>query len=376
MGGVRRRMDMVDVRVLSALSRDPVGTAKNLSAVARLSQAGFARRLRKLGEAGILYPGFARAQVAYTAVGLEMCLVLANVPAPESQRFERACDLHPYTQFRIRCVGRLGVNSFLALFSNPVGSRHKMLEFLDGLKKADVVESYSTWTPIAKPGRQEFDFTFYDLETGAWNVDWERWEQSIDGQAGQLSDLPRSALHLLDSKDMRILRSLSTDAREAKWKVAEKAGVKGYELSRRLARYSENAVIDGYRMIHAKEIAELALTVIVFAKASVDVTRKVCEALRSLPFQGTAYAVENGLAYVGNVPSPELTKFTRSLEAHCGGVEVGLCDYSSSMRYIFDNDPSNYSAEAGWRQDRAFLIEAPLASLGQTSATAREQRSH
>ncbi|MDG6901626.1 MAG: winged helix-turn-helix transcriptional regulator [Nitrososphaerota archaeon] len=365
-----RLMDAVDARVLTALSRDPVANERSLAVASNLSRAGLAKRLRKLGEAGVLYPGFARAQVAYPAVGLEMSLVFAGVPNTERKRFERACDLHPYTQFRIRCMGEVQGRSFFTLFAYPSCSRHRMLAYLDALREEGVVDSYWAEVPIAAPKRQEFDFTFYNQETGRWGVDWGKWEGSIGDQGEELQDLVGSSLHLLDSKDMKILRLLSMDAREEKSRIAEKAGVRDYELSRRLAAYRERGVISDYRVIHAKSISSLAITVVAFARASVSTTEKICGALGRLPFQGTVYPIEGGMVYLGNVPSSELANLTRSLEANSDGVEVGLYDYTTSMRYIFDNDPSNYVEGAGWKRDRGYMVDAPLAALGQPAVPA------
>ncbi len=363
MAGNDRAIDIVDARVLTAVSRNPVGTAKDLSVAAGISQGRFAKRLRRLGETGILYPGFAKAQVAYSAVGLEQALVLADVPHTEWQTFERACDVHPYAQFRIRCLGKVSGNSFIALFSTPAGARHLLIDFLQGLKERGVLSGYSVSSPIAKPERTEFDFTRFNPNNGSWDVDWSRWEASIDGKRAALTNFPKVAMHLLDAIDMKVLRMLSTDGRADKWKLAEKVGVRDYELSRRLRCYSENAVIDGYRIIHARNIAGLALTIAVLGTSPVSVTERLLGSLRALPFQGSFYPLEDGFAYIGNVPPTELASFSKAVQAQCDGVEISLCDYSSSMRYLFDNEPSNFKDGYGWLDDHAYAVDAPLAGI-------------
>lgn len=363
MSNVDDKMDTMDVRVLSTISGNPVGTIRELSEAVGLSQTGFSKRLRSLGERGILYPGFARAHVSYAAVGLELVFVQADVAPPYWQTFERLCDAHPYTQYRIRCMGRVDGNSFITLFAIPAGTKSDLLAFLESVQDEGILGKYTVSTPISKPRHPEFDFAFYDLARGNWKVDWGEWEASMDTRPSRSEHLAKPILHTLDSTDMKVLRLLSMDARAEKWKIAEKVGIKDYELSRRMKNYHENNIIDGYRIIHERNIAGMALTVALFAKTSFRMSEKVGAAVSALPFQGGFYALEDGFAYIGNVPPNELGRFSGALERYCQSVELRLCDYSSSMRYLFDNEPSNFVEGHGWANDQAFLVEKPLAAL-------------
>jgi DNA-binding Lrp family transcriptional regulator len=356
-------MDEKDIHVLASISADPVGSLSALARSSGMTQRSFSERLRLLGERGILYPGFARANMSYSAVGLENVLVLADVPPSHRSVFEAACDAHPYTQYRIRCLGRLEASSFLALFSIPAGSKSGLVAFLEALRQEGILSKFGISTPIARSKRTEYNFAFYDFMKGVWNVDWEAWHYTVETGASRFENLPRSVLHLLDSTDVMILRLLSMDARTEKRKIADKVGIEDYDLSRRLSLYRKYTVIDSYRVVHDRNIAGYALTVAVAARTTMKVAEKLSAGLAILPFPATFYPLEKGFVYVGNIPPAELGKLDSALGEYVSSVELSTCDYASSMKYHFDNEPSNYKPGYGWIDTREYMVDEPIAAI-------------
>ena len=58
------------------------------------------------------------------------------------------------------------------------------------------------------------------------------------------------------------------------------------------------------------------------------------------------------------------------MQRHCESVELMWGDYNSSMKYFFDNEPSNFSA-GRWNTDRRYVVEAPIEDIGNLIADAK-----
>ena len=100
-------------------------------------------------------------------------------------------------------------------------------------------------------------------------------------------------------------------------------------------------------------------TVILRCKSSIELTKKVVSEISSLPFQGSIYPLEDGFLIIANIPPGELTNLITTMQKRCQSVELMWGDYHSSMKYFFDNDPSNFR-DLGWNTDRTYVVEAPL----------------
>jgi len=356
-------MDEMDVRVLSSVSANPVGSLVELARLSRMTLGTFSERMRLLGERGILYPVFAQASVSYSAVGLSQVVVLADVPPVHRNTFEAACDTHPYAQYRIRCLGRIESSNFFCTFSVPAGAKSGLIAFLETLQQEGVVTRFATSMPLARVARTEYDFNAYDFAKRTWKVDWKQWEYVVETASSRLENLSPSVLHLLDSADMKILRLLSMDARQERRKIADKVGIRDYDLSRRLGLYLKRGVIEGYRVIHDRNIAGYALTVAVSARVPFRLTEKLFAGFSALPFPGIFFPLEKGFIFIGNVPPAEVGKLSSSLEQYCERVELSTCDYASSARYHFDSEPSNYKEGYGWIDSREYMVEEPMAAI-------------
>jgi len=352
-----------DVSVLEALSEDPLASFDTLGKTSGLSQSAALKRVKKLVANGFLGKEFVRAQINYAAVGLETVIVFVEAGPASWKELEAACDAHPYTQFRIRVMG--ATNGFMLTFSIPLNGRSLLLEFLDGLRARGIISSFSVHLPVSYAGHSETRFSLFDPITNKWNFNWEAWEAEIEGAPSTRSLMSTSVLHELDQTDIAILRALSMDSRAEKKGVAEKIGIKDYEMSKRLRFIEESKLVSFYRIVHETGILGIAMTVVLKCKASLEYSGRVLNAAAKLPFQGIVYPLEDGFVILANMPPGEVTSLATLMQKHCESISLMWGDYSSSMKYFFDNEPSNFGAK-GWITDRQYVVEAPLKSLSQT----------
>ena len=82
-----------DLRVLSAISAEPLGSYKRLADLSGISVQTFRHKFTELLNASILQTVAAR--VTYSALNLQSIPVLATVSVGNVPKVEKACDLHP-----------------------------------------------------------------------------------------------------------------------------------------------------------------------------------------------------------------------------------------------------------------------------------------
>jgi len=79
-------------------------------------------------------------------------------------------DLHPYTRFRVRCLGE--TNGHFAMFAVPTGSLSLLLEFFEELRSTGLIKGYRYDVAISSWTHTETDFDYYDVEDDSWSFDW------------------------------------------------------------------------------------------------------------------------------------------------------------------------------------------------------------
>jgi len=363
-------LDAVDCQVLGAVAENPVSSLEVIGKAANLSPSGVAKRIRSLVARGILFTKFVEAQVSYPAVDLDLQVVFVESSPSAWKLVEESCNMHPYTTYRVRCLG--AVNGFFLNFAIPHGTTSTLIRFLDGLKEIEAVDNYSAKMPIAQPNYSENNTRDYNPSTREWNFDWKAWGAKIPEYSQRLDEPQPSVLHDLDLADMKILRSLSIDAREEKKVICEKVGVRDYDLSRRLEFYERNRVIRHHKVINERSILGLVSEVILRCRASLKVTEALAGAMATQPFQSTFYPMEEGFVLAMNIPSPSLTTLVTIMQQYCESVETIWCDYTSSLRYYFDNEPSNYIPPSSWNADRDYMLESVLQKVRASSLQGKQ----
>jgi len=355
-------MDEVDLRILVALGERPLGDYKWLSNRVAISYSTLLKKLSKLVDSNILWgQGYVSAQINYSSVGLEFVAIFIEAMLENWTKIEKVCDLHPYIRYRIRCLG--SVNGFLALFAVPVGTVSLLLRFLDELIKAGIIVKYSLHTPMNRWAYTEYNFNFYDIESGTWKFDWNNWQKSIeDTPAPPLRKYPPSVLSQMNEEDMQILRQLSINARMERKIIAKTVGIPPYQLSRRLRFYAENQVIDAYRIIFGSAILGLTTSALFECRDSVSVTEKFALAVPKLPFQSTFFPTQNGFILYVAIPASDFPIIATILQKYCSSVKIMWCDYSASMRYWFNDAPGSFRC-GEWVSSREFMVTDVLDKL-------------
>lgn len=351
-------LSRIDLKILSSLAKDPLETVRVLSRRAGVAPNTFSKRLKRLKNRGVFIS--VSAEICYSAVGLESFLFFFDAKFKNLEDLERILDLHPYTRYRVRCIGFC--NGIYALFAVPNGTLTFLLELAEILKEIGLIIDYSYAAPAAGWAYSEFNFKCYDPETDSWSFDWKGWESALDeiSTPPPLRRNPPSALHRMDRKDMEILRHLSINAREKRRVIAEKVGVPTYHLCRRLKFYERNNVIDAYRVIVHGPASRLLVMIMFSCECSLKTTQIFAYSLKDFPFQSTLIPTSKGFFLQASIPPRDLPKLGSALQKRCRCVSILWSDYESSMRYWFYHEPYR---DGEWISTRGYMVTDVLKKL-------------
>ncbi len=351
-------VDDADLRILTALGRSPLGTVQEIGAQTGMTSATISIRLKKLRESGALFS--VSAQLAYPALGLEPVVAFIEAPFKSLSRLESLFDRHPYTRYRVRCIGYY--NGLYGLFAVPEGSLPNLRAFLDELK-GGTIEEYRLDTSVGGWSYSEVDYGLYDMPRDLWGFDWSSWAAKVDAleSAPTLPKPPASILKRLDMKDLRIIKEVTEDARRKGKRIAANIGTTPYHITRRMRFLRENSVLDSFRVIVDKGVSRLVTMFMFACYCPQDETRRFAAAFATLPFQSTLIPTPQGFFVQTSIPPLDLPVLGSILQRRCEKVESLWSDYRSSMRYYFW--PGAYR-DGGWEDTRVFMVDQVLEEGG------------
>ncbi|MEM1585955.1 MAG: hypothetical protein QXF59_00675 [Candidatus Bathyarchaeia archaeon] len=348
-------IDTLTLKILSVLGRKPKASLRSLSKDIGISSVSLRKKIEKILSEKLLYGVSAR--INPFALGLEIVLVLAEAPADKVVLFERTCDLHPYTHYRIRCFGP--INGAFAAFQIPAGTTYLLVNLLEELSKNNVIERWILEMPTSFPIGCEADYSFYEPGVG-WKFNWDEWAKSIDYLEPFKPKEEKNVLNLLDRMDIQILRELSKNILRRRSEISEAAGVKLYHLDKRWKRLEDLGVIEGYRVLVGMHFLQITSHALLKCKCSMRDSMKIASAIRSLPFQSTFFFTSDGFILYIMTTSLNYSLLMSVLRKYCERIEVYWCDYHSSLRYYFyDEAFSNGS----WRSDIDFMVNSILRKI-------------
>jgi len=366
----RTLFDSLDMSALSALCAEPLGTFQRLAAAAGMSVQTFRKRIAALSDSKVLLRVGAR--TSPSALGLQNTPVFATVPFNKLQFVEKACDLHPYTRYRGRCLG--STNGLFLLFGIPPGMDFQLAEFLDELVHLDLMKEYRILSSTAEPIYTNPDLSTYQFNSDVWRFNMKKWAGELGSHKEELQPPAVSVLSKLDLRDLRLVRELTIEARKEQKLLARKLSVPEYYVSRRLKFMSENRVIPSYEVFLGRGLFRFAPGALFDVRCDLNATRIVASGVKVLSFQTSMLPTKEGFILFTSLPTTFFTEMGSALLKHCSDVRMMWTDYDSSMRYYFDEAP--YLEGTGqWNTNRDFAIDNPLADLKNAMKKEREVQS-
>lgn len=338
---------------------DPLGSYQRLARLAGISAQTLKRRMLALTEASVILRVGARIRVS--ALGLQLAPALASVPFSKVRIVEKACDLHPYTRYRVRCLG--STNGLFMIFAIPHGTEFQLTEFFEELKGLGLVNDCKILHTIAEPGYRNPDLRIYDAWFDSWKFNTEKWVQRLDKEDHEdLQQFAPSTLTHLDIRDLKLLRLLTQDARKPQKLLSQELHVPEYHVSRRLKFIFENGIVPSCEVFLGRKLFRYAPGALIEASCDLGTTRAMAAGLKTLPFQASLFPTSEGFLLFSGLPTPLFIEIGTVILDRSRASNLMWTDYDTSMRYYFDESP--YVEQTGqWRSDRDFVINEPLSGL-------------
>jgi len=352
-----------DLRVLSAISAEPLESYKRLAELSDVSVQTFRRKLTELLNSSILQTVAAR--VTYSALGLQAVPVLATVSVANVPKVEKACELHPYSRYRVRCLG--STNGLFMRFAIPQGTEFQLIEFLDKLKQLGLIDSYTIIHTTAETTYATPDLTLYDTASDTWRVKIKAWANRLDEGLDELQPFLPSQLRSLDLIDLKLIRSLTTDARRPHKIVAKELHLPEYDISRRLKFIFENHIVSSCEILLGRKLFRVGPLVLFHATCNIETTRSFATGIRKLPFQSWLSPTGEGFLLFMGLPTSLFTEVGTAILNRSEKLDITWVDYDTSMRYYFEESPYD-EGSGNWKTSRDFVIDEPISQLNKALA--------
>ncbi|RLE82660.1 MAG: hypothetical protein DRJ51_00825 [Thermoprotei archaeon] len=345
------------IQLLNALVKNPTASFNQLAKVLGVSPSTVRNAFNTLVSEE--YISLIYAIVNYPAIQREIVATFIEAPSKTWPVLERALDEFFYLRTRARCIGVIsGVHAFFAI---PTGTLPYLREFLDTLKDLNLLGSYNILTPATKWFYSEPNFTVFDKEDFTWNVNWIEWKNLISTVEPEVIEVPsRSLMDRLTLADFKILDRLTIRARISKTELARFAGLKSYELSRRLKFLHGNKVILKYRVALGAKFLERLTNLAINAKCSSKTTRRLAAAFKTLPYQSTFIPTKEGFLLYTLIPSKDFINLSAILHDYCDRIEVAWLDYRHSKVW---NIAYEAYRDGKWDSSYEFMVEQPLRNI-------------
>jgi hypothetical protein len=247
-------------------------------------------------------------------------------------------------------------------FAIPQGTEFQLVEFLDDLKQLRLIDEYTMPNTSAETVYTNPDLSHYDPASDTWGVDIKTWTNSLDKHVDDLQPFQSSHLANLDFTDLKMIHSLTIDARRPQKILAKELRIAEYDISRRLKYVGDNRIVPSYDVLLGRKLSRVGPLALFHALSNVQTTRAVVAGIRKLPFQSWLSPTTDGFLLFIGLPTPLFTEVGTAILQRSKRVDISWVDYDTSMRYYFDETP--YDEQTGqWRTDRGFAIEEPVSAL-------------
>ncbi len=363
---MRVPLSQIDLELLHIIELDPTISVQELAKKTGVSWITANRHIKRLREERVLSEPIAVFNP--DRLGLERHVVMLKATSENDlEVLEVACDVHPYTHYRVRTYGPYtGLFAQFDIPSDGVGNLHKFLDELSRLNICEVVEARrstghrtSTRTNLQK----------FDSKTMTWDYDWEEWTHAIAKTSDHIQPMsPSKEISTLTPVDLQILRELTANANVNQTVLQEKLSLSQSSVSRKVLALTEN-YIESVRAQIDRSIFDVTSTKMFYCPRVDDPTRYRLFNSFSLenapPFPIYIDLLDaNGVLIWGRMPPSHEHRLFYTLWQYLPSLQVFTMDTVRNHSQLYWFYPDNYDAEKKrWRSDSDWMIEQPLREL-------------
>ena len=331
-----------DLRILIALQENPLAPASEIAKAVKLSTPTVISRLKMLRKNKDYYSVIA--DLKPSALELEIVDVLLEINRLKDIEFveQRICYNHPFTLFRIRCLGKF--NGLYLQFRIPNQTRTLLLELFESLKAEGQIQNY--FLPQTLPNTSTIytraNLANWEQKLMHWKFDWEDWFAKVLKTTSKkiLEENSPSILERIDELDIALLAELTMNARRKNidlmdaLKLNKKAIGFPQKISRKLAFIKQRAIAQ-YRVFLRWEPFEIYNSFLAIGECDGGTCYKLQNLLKEepIPFESTYKVTASGFLWYIRCPAPHFSNLSEFLWKVSKKVDFYFLDYKKAEFY-------------------------------------------
>lgn len=350
-----------DFAILLAFESNPFMPMTELASLLRVTRVTAKKRVDDLRNRGIIRTPIAIIN-PYT-LDLHRVSIFAHVNSTSKLHvLEKACDEHPYTHYRVRAFG--GCFGLFIQFDIPPNTDYLLHEFLEKLKKENIIDFYTTLKSSGIRTDIYADLKKYNAKLSSWNFSWNSWFDTFSKYKTNLPNQNKKSIDYTNftPNHFKILRMLTADGSLKQTDIIDKLNLSKTQTHRDY-NYVMNNYIDRIRFLYNREIFQLTETYIAFGtNPSRDCAAKLFNAINTdpPPFRFSLDIINNDSILIWvNMSSTQASDFAFSIWNYYESIEVYTLNTKKSKLYWFYPENFNFNFNE-WNISKDYFVTEPL----------------
>jgi len=302
-----------------------------------------------------------RAKIKPESLGLETISFLVKVSdLNKVSLVEKLADFHFFTSYRNRILG-----SFQGLFLQ-FNIPENAIRFLEALfiklKNLNVIEKFEKIQSAEFKTSTSPEFEFYNNEKGEWIWDIEPWKEYYNEASDDIKGITTTednVLQRIQNLDLKLIRDMTINAKQAHNDLAEKFQVTPVRISRRMAFLNE--FVTDYVLLYRRAKVQPVDLVLFRGRCSEINRNKLFNTIKSvpIPFDTGFNLLAEGFLWRLNIPPTYTSLFSDFLWSISEELDFYRLDHYKSKLYYFYVDAFD-TEKKEWKASRNEVIDQPL----------------
>ncbi len=302
-----------------------------------------------------------RAKFKPETLGLETVSFIVKVSEIRKlEILEKLADFHDFTIYRNRILG--ASQGLFLQFNIPNNSIRYLEALFIKLININLIEGFEKIQGNDFKASSAPEFEFYDNEKGEWIWDIQSWREDYEKASDTIVSEIKQEINVLDKiqdLDLKLLREMTINAKQAHNDLAEKFQVTPVRISRRMTFLNEN--VNDYVLLYKRAKVQPVDLVLFRGKCSEINRTKLYNTLKKtpIPFDTGFNLLSDGYIWRMNIPPSYTSLFSNFLWSISEKLIFYRLDHYTSKLYYFYGD-SYDSQKKEWKASKNEVLDQPL----------------
>ena len=358
----------LDYKLLQLVELAPTMSIQELAQRADTSWITAKKHIQHLRDIGVLSDPIAVFNP--TRLGLKRYVIFFSTSnRGQMEQLEKACDIHPYTHYRVRIYGPYP--GLFAQFDIPTAAVDNLADFLSELEKKGLCERFVIEPSSDYRTSTATNLDLFQTDTMSWDYDWNSWSKEISQTSSEFPDNKSNQSvepSELNFTDLKILRELTSNANISQKKLQEKYSISQSTTSRRVIDIKERYIESIRAQIDRSRFNIVSTKLFYCANADDSGRNRLFNAfsLKSAPPFPLSIDLlaQGGVLLWGRMPPSHEHDLFYSLWPFLPHLQVFTMDTVGNHSCLYWFYHKNYNPKAKkWKTSREWVVDKPLQEI-------------